>query len=257
MDAMEGLHVAADVAELEDLMADGWWPLEHDRLGGWLLRASEGFTGRGNSALAIGDPGRPLDDAINAVEEFYRERGLPPRFAVPTPEVGQVSGGLADVLDERGYDVVTPTAVMTGFAGVVTGHVDSDPDDVRLAPEPDAGWLSVYRYRGSALEPVALDLLLSAPHQVFASIERDGFTVAVGRLAVSRGWGGITAMEVAETYRGQGLARAVLTALAAYAADRGAPNLYLQVSADNAPARRLYASAGFADHHGYHYRVLS
>ena len=250
------MDVAAEVAELEGLMADGWWPLEHAWMGGWLLRASQGFTGRGNSALAIGDPGHPLDEAIHAVEMFYDERGLPARFALPTPRVGQISGGLADVLAGRGYDVVTPTAVMTAPSEDVAATAMTGTDDVVLAAEPDRGWLSVYRYRGRALEPVARELLVSAPCQVFASLWRDGVTVAVGRLAISRGWGGITAMEVAEPHRGNGYARTVLAALSTYAAGHGAPNLYLQVSADNAPARRLYRSAGFADHHGYHYRVL-
>jgi ribosomal protein S18 acetylase RimI-like enzyme len=31
--------------------------------------------------------------------------------------------------------------------------------------------------------------------------------------------------------------------------------MYLQVAEANAGARALYESAGFAPHHGYHYRV--
>src|SRR3954467_345395 len=63
------------VADLERTMADGWRPLEVETLGGWLLRASGGFTRRGNSALALGSPGRPLDDAVAAVESWYDSRG--------------------------------------------------------------------------------------------------------------------------------------------------------------------------------------
>jgi ribosomal protein S18 acetylase RimI-like enzyme len=35
----------------------------------------------------------------------------------------------------------------------------------------------------------------------------------------------------------------------------GAEGIYLQVVNDNGAARALYRQAGFADHHGYHYRV--
>ena len=43
--------------------------------------------------------------------------------------------------------------------------------------------------------------------------------------------------------------------LAAVAVARGGQHLYLQVEDGNAAARRLYRQAGFAEHHGYHYRV--
>jgi N-acetylglutamate synthase len=242
------------VDELEDVMARGWWPLEHAWLGGWLLRASAGFTGRGNSALPLGDPGWSVASAITRVEDFYRARRLPPRFAVPWPEVGEVdSGELARTLQKRGYGVATPTAVMTADAAAVA---QTDRTRVSIIDHPDPGWLQLYRYRGQQLPPQALGLLTSAPYQRFASVVDDGRTVAVGRLAIARGWGGITAMEVADTHRGRGLARAVLATLAQHAADHRAPHLYLQVATDNTAARRLYESAGFADHHGYHYRAI-
>ncbi len=50
-------------------------------------------------------------------------------------------------------------------------------------------------------------------------------------------------------------ARAVTAALASRAAARGVPGLFLQVTDENARARTLYRELGFADHHGYHYRV--
>jgi hypothetical protein len=43
--------------------------------------------------------------------------------------------------------------------------------------------------------------------------------------------------------------------LRAAAAGRGMTGLYLQVDKDNSSARSLYRRVGFADHHGYHYRI--
>jgi ribosomal protein S18 acetylase RimI-like enzyme len=80
-----------------------------------------------------------------------------------------------------------------------------------------------------------------------------GRTVAVCRLAVSRAWGGITAMEVAPSHRRRGLARAVLSALAAASVRLGGISLYLQVAQENGAAQRLYAAAGFTVHHRYAY----
>ena len=38
-------------------------------------------------------------------------------------------------------------------------------------------------------------------------------------------------------------------------AEKGAVASYLQVEADNHPARRIYQRLGFADAYAYHYRV--
>lgn len=245
-------HTAVGLVELEEAMADGWWPLEHAWLGRWLQRASAGFTGRGNSTLPLGDPGVPLAVAVDRVEAFYRSRDLRPRFAVPSPVVGDVSAGpLVAELQRRGYAAETPTVVMTAPTAAVARDTD-----VQILERPDDAWLSVYRYRDQPLPPAAGALLVSAQHQRFAAVVDGGETVAVGRVAVSRGWGGITAMQVAGSHRGRGLARDVLAALAAHALSAGATGLYLQVALENTAARTLYASAGFADHHGYHYRLL-
>ena len=65
--------------------ARGWRAPEEASLGNWLLRAAEGFTGRANSALAVGDPGLPLAGAVDEAEAWYRARGLPPMIVIPGP----------------------------------------------------------------------------------------------------------------------------------------------------------------------------
>jgi N-acetylglutamate synthase len=56
--------------------------------------------------------------------------------------------------------------------------------------------------------------------------------------------------------RRRGHARALVHALARWAEQR-CTHAMLQVESTNAPARTLYASAGFVAHHEYHYRKLS
>lgn len=57
----------------------------------------------------------------------------------------------------------------------------------------------------------------------------------------------ILSLAVAPALRGQGLGRALLEQAAATAAGCGAAAMFLEVSATNAAARRLYAAAGFAE----------
>lgn len=270
-------HRALSVEGLEDVMADGWRPVELERLGGWRLRASLGFTSRGNSALPLGSPGVALPAAVEVVERFYVARGLTPRVVVPhqlsgpDPLSGPVGDPVDALLERRGWVVHTPTLVMTASAAQVlsthhTTETRAGTPAVAEVPatgevmvvmdaEPDAAWLDLYRYRGQPSPPVARQLLLSAPAQAFTSVRRGGATVAVGRVAASRGWAGITAMQVADAHRRQGLGQVVLAALAGWALGHGAPSLYLQVARENSGARALYASSGFTDHHGYHYRL--
>jgi len=126
---------------------------------------------------------------------------------------------------------------------------------VDLNPEPTQSWLDRYHYRGQRLPPIARQVLVSAPSQAFASIRRDGGIVAIGRVAVADGWGGLTAVEVHPGHRRTGLGTAITAALAAAAAAQGAVSLYLQVAVGNQAARALYARTGFIEHHGYHYRL--
>jgi predicted GNAT family acetyltransferase len=105
------------------------------------------------------------------------------------------------------------------------------------------------------LPPIARQLLVSAPFQAFASIRRDGEIVAIGRIAVADGWGGLTAVELHPGYRRTSWPPRLPPPLAAAAAAQRAPSLYLQVAACNHAARALYVRSGFTEHHGYHYRV--
>ncbi|NYV78217.1 GNAT family N-acetyltransferase, partial [Streptomyces sp. UH6] len=66
---------AASFRELAGVTARAWPPVESEPLGGWVLRASSGFTRRANSVLAVGDPGLELDDALAVVAAWYGERG--------------------------------------------------------------------------------------------------------------------------------------------------------------------------------------
>jgi len=247
------------ITELERVASRHWRGTEEDRLGGWLLRAADGFTGRANSALPLGDPGIPLDDALAAIIRWYRARALPPMIAVPLPLEGDGScHRLDNHLSERSWPtrpgpalvMVADLATVPLAAGLPAGtefHVDAEPDDA---------WLATYHYRGQDQQPpVTRTVLMSAPAQAFASIRNKSEVLAIGRLSIADGWAGITAVEVSRARRGAGLGRALTSAICAEAAARGARQVFLQVEAGNVPARTLYERCGFRYSHRYHYRV--
>jgi N-acetylglutamate synthase len=245
----------ADVLALQEVAALGWPAPDTERLGGWLLRAGGGFTGRANSVLPAGDPGLPLDAALRHVEAWYAARRLPALVQVPLPACADLDAALA----ERGYGQAVSAAhvLVAEVAGVLAaagGGGDPGPR-VRVDPEPSGDWLALYHYRRARTLPAVARGIMTAPeHVAFATAEDGGEPVAIGRAVVTGDWAGLTALEVREDRRRRGYARAVLAALAEWALGLGARRVYLQVAVDNAPALALYARLAFTCHHTYHYR---
>jgi GNAT superfamily N-acetyltransferase len=233
---------------LERIAAAGWPAPDRANLGEWLLRAAEGWTARGNSALPIGDPGRTLNDAVNAVEEWYRSRGLPPRITVPDP----VGGRITAELTRRGWTPAAPTLVQTATLTDVVAATSAETA-VRLDTEPPQAWFAaVAGYKGG-LPDVARQIVTGVPLARYAGIYGpDGSPVAVGRGVIAEAsWLGISLVTVDPAHRRRGLGRAIVGALARWAAEAGAARAYLQVEERNAAAVAMYAPLGFATHHTY------
>jgi N-acetylglutamate synthase len=239
------------IDDLERVAAQHWQAPDTGQCGQWLLRAAGGFTGRANSALPAGDPGMPLAQAVDEVQAWYRDRGLPPMIVLFG---GSRPHPLTPVLAERAwYPRQNPAYVMT--AAIADVLAASPAAQVDLSPEPGEDFLRLYKYMGQDLPPIAHTLLMSSPWQAFGAIRRDGRTVAVGRVSVAQGWAGLTAIQVDASCQRQGLGRAITTGLAAAAAQAGARDIFLQVGVANEPARQLYFRCGFRDSHKYTYMI--
>jgi N-acetylglutamate synthase len=266
------------MTDLERVAAAHWRGTEEEWLGDWLLRAAGGFTGRANSALPLGEPGRPLDDALAAVSRWYRDRGLPPMIAVPVPlearvpcVAGATPGARREAVeaDDAGSELDARLArrswlVRPGPAFVMVADLPlaipgdglADGGAVHVSPEPDESWAARYHYRGQDhLPPIARQVLTSAREQSFVSIRDGDEVLAITRLSIAAGWAGLTAVEVHPGHRRQGLGVAVSAAACRVAARRGIQRVFLQTEADNAPAQALYQRLGFRYAHRYHYRV--
>ncbi|MFC7915074.1 GNAT family N-acetyltransferase [Streptomyces sp. NPDC057386] len=240
---------AASYAELARITARGWQPVESERLGEWELRAAAGFTRRANSVLPLGDPGMPLDDALDAVQRWYGDRGLPPYVQTATGAEGTQELLCAE-LEKRGWTREVSAELWVGSLAPVADRADAG--DVVLSREADEAWLARYQRKG--VSEVALRVLGSGPSVWFATVPGvSGEPAAIGRLVVDGRWAGFAAVEVDPALRRQGLATTVMAALARRALDEGASAAWLQVETDNDGARALYARLGFATHHTYHH----
>ena len=241
--------------ELEEVSGRIWPAPDEEWLGRWWLRSAGGFTARAGAVRPLGDPGRPLDDALAYVVDWYASRALPAMIRV-------VSGSnLGAELDRRGWAVATDCVVQTvtvaRLARLLGARAASGPSPmVQTSGEPPPSWL--LRYHAGTITPVALQVLTGAADVVFATIDAGDPTaaaVAIGRAAVEPPWAGFSAIEVDPALRRQGHARAVMETLTEWAASRGAVRAWLEVLAENRPAVALYESLGFTEHHRYTYRT--
>ncbi|MGW0531762.1 GNAT family N-acetyltransferase [Streptomyces sp. NPDC003032] len=242
---------AASYEELARVSARAWQPVESERLGDWELRAAAGFTRRANSVLPLGDPGRPLDEALTYVRHWYAARGLPAYVQTATGAEG-TQELLCAGLEARGWEREVSAELHIGGLAPVA-DLDADVSRVDLSRSCDESWLRRYGRAGESA-PHVPKVLASGPSVWFASVPGSGdSTAAIGRCVVDGRWAGFMAVEVDPEHRRQGLATAVMAALARRALLDGASAAWLQVEDGNDGARALYGRLGFAAHHAYHH----
>jgi N-acetylglutamate synthase len=254
-------HRAISVGSLELVMAQHWQATEQDWLGGWLLRASGGFTNRANSVLAVGEPGMPMDVAVLEVTDWYADRGLRPVAAAPEPRLDEDDTeqllAAAGAFESAGWRPIPGAGalVLTGPTGELRGAGGGLPAGLvlELRDNPDEAWLEQYHYRGQAVPAHGVRLLTSAPEQVFAAIRDGDRVVGVARGSLAERWAGLTAMDVEPEHRRQGLGSALVAAIAGWGWQRGARSIWLQVGETNEVARKAYLANGFEPHHSYAY----
>lgn len=250
-----GPHLAISMADLQELMVAGMPPLRTAWLGRWLLRESDGYTGRANSALPLGDPGRPLPEALSAVDSWYRERGQEPLLQVYGPEGFDMSSDVvgAAALD-AGWTAFQRTLVLTASVdSLLSPSPGCNQAAAFVGKQPDEHWWTGAAEREQSHRSTAADIFSGVEDGEYVTLTLDSEVVAVGRVAFARAWAGVFSVHVLPDHRRRGLAHQVMTVVARSARTRGIRSMYLQVSRDNDAAVALYRSLGFRIHHEYWY----
>jgi GNAT superfamily N-acetyltransferase len=237
-----------DVDQLFLTAALGRPAAETAYVGHWLLRASSGWTGRGNSLLPAGDPGMPVPHALQQASAFYSERNLPAQAQVRlgSPQDQEIRAcGWGDARPEQSDVLVMHTTL---------DHVNGEPAyDVQLTEQPNEAWYAA-AFEGR-VPVVAPQVLEGAPKAVFASVSLDGAVVAVGRGSMTGHWLGVDTIRVCSGYRRRGLGTAIVQGLARWSGPHGGRRTYLEALLENAAAMATYTRLGYRE--AYRYRYLT
>jgi ribosomal protein S18 acetylase RimI-like enzyme len=218
---------------------------------GWLLRQSGGKIRRINSANPLrGDRAAP-EAVLGAIEAFYGDRQQTPLFRVP-----DIAGEMDAALDRHGYDTEGGTIHL--FGGI-DDLADIRDEQVAVAATPDEGWFAA-RFRMGSYDDAERRVFRAmtgriAGNRAFVSMQRDGLVVAIAYGVIHDRLLVLESVETDGGFRQQGLGRRTVGGLIDWARRQGASAGCLQVVADNAPGRALYASLGFKrELYRYHYR---
>lgn len=240
---------------VEDAGLNASAPPQQRWLDGWMLRLSPGKAKRARCVNALA-PGRvPLDQRLALARAAYREAGLPLLLRI-TPFSHPAS--LGQQLADLGFHRLDDTRVM-----VCPALPDAAPSwrsaDWRLESVGHGAFAqAVGELRGSPLSQRAAqaERLENAPVPFQGFVVRgEGGVLGCAQVAREGELVGLYDVFTAPSVRGRGLARTLCATLLARSREAGARIGYLQVEADNAPARAIYQRLGFRDAYGYHYRT--
>jgi ribosomal protein S18 acetylase RimI-like enzyme len=241
------------LSRIEDAGLNASAPPQQRWIDGWLVRFSPGKAKRARCVNAVAAGRLPVGEKLARCEDVYHRAGLP-MFVRITPF--SLPAGLDAHLGYLGFHAVDDTRVMV--LADLDGAAARSPDGAELRDIPlDAFAHRVGAFRGSPLaqRQAHVERLASSPVPFFAcELLVDGESVACGQMALEDDLVGLYDIFTAPAARGRGHAETVCRHLLAEGQRRGARHAYLQVDADNAPARAVYHRLGFTDGYAYHYR---
>lgn len=242
------------LARVEDAGLNACAPREQRWLDGWLLRLSPAKAKRGRSINALADGHLPLDTRLALAREAFAAAGLPMIVRI-TPFTRPAT--LAADLQDRGFRRFDDTRVMVRPALETLPAPAALPHGCemrRADPGAFADLLGAWRgsskgQRAAHAQRLAHSPVSCEPWVLYRGTE----PVAAGQATQEADLVGLYDVFTPPAHRAQGWAGRLCAALLARARQSGATTAYLQVDAENTPARTLYHRLGFRDAYAYHY----
>jgi RimJ/RimL family protein N-acetyltransferase len=234
------------IDELEEVTFKSWPSFEERRIHGWVARYAGGYTRRVNAASFLHTTTTAPTVIIEKCESWFRERGETPTFRiVARPE----TQGVERELEARGY-----RRELESVAMVADGNSELLSQAVGMEEVSIPKWIELStEFSGESENENGAQrrLLESISTAKVCGVVGGACGVSVVVDSSCGFFGIVTNPEM----RRQGYGELIMRALARWGRDHGATCFYLQVRANNEPARKLYEKLGFRDAYTYSFRV--
>ena len=244
------------LSRIEDAGLNASAPPQQRWLDGWLVRFSPGKAKRARCINPVAEGRLTVEAKLGLCRTFYASAGLPLVVRItPFSAPSDIDARLAAAGLQRHDD--TRVMVRASLAALPAAEEASSIRIEQLSLRAFAE--TVGRFRGSTLaerEAHAQRLSESpVPFFAYVLVDPERGALACGQFALESELVGLYDVYTIAAERSRGLARILCTRLLEEATQRGASVAYLQVDAENEPARRVYRRLGFEDAYAYHYRA--
>lgn len=252
-------NMKAHIQKYEEMCLNGHVALNTFLYDGWLLKFSEGYTGRANSVSVFYPSSMPFTDKVPLCEQMYKQQGLPCQF-----KITELDTELNDFLANRGYELVTTTDLM-----VCDLDCPVEPDNDTSSPDNDSKieyifsttpeeWLPLFfkiHEINDAHDQDVYTRMLSKVlvDTIYCTLMYEGKPAACSSAAIENGYMLLQNVVVSSELRGLGLGKKVCRAILEKAFEAGAHHSYLQVVQTNTVAVNLYNKLGFEKLYSYWY----
>ena len=242
-----------EIQKYEEMCLNGHVALNTLLYDGWLLKFSEGYTGRANSVSLFYPSHKPIAEKVTYCEEVYKKQGLPCQF-----KITENDSELNDFLAKRGYQPVTPTHLMICNLKDWSNTTDADSSIKYIFSYKPDEWLPIF-YKVHEINDLhdqdvynrMVAKVLS--ETIYCTLIYEGQPAACASASIENGYMLLQNVIVDKQLREKGLGKKVCTALLAKAKENGAHNSFLQVVQTNTPAVNLYKKLGFEKLYSYWY----
>lgn len=235
----------------EELSFNSHPSLQTQYYDGWILRFANGYTHRANSVNMIYPSTLDVNIKIEECEKRYANQMLPCVFKLTDGS----EEDLDKILKERGYQVVTPTTIMS----MELQNHNFVTSDCIITPHADDEWLRTYyelcrvEEHNQITAKQMLDAVMNT--SLYCRIVENGQNIACANAVIERGYAVLLNVIVEEKHRGRGFGRQLCESLLCEAKLRGVHTSYLQVVQNNKTAINLYEKLGYKNVYSYWYRV--
>ncbi|SEQ39413.1 Acetyltransferase (GNAT) family protein [Treponema bryantii] len=250
---MGDTYMNEQIQKFEEMCLNGHVALNTLLYDGWILKFSEGYTGRANSITVLYPSSKSFEEKVPFCEQAYKKQGLPCLF-----KITEIDSELNDFLAKRGYEPVTPTDLM--ICDLTTSPVTSEKDssiEYIFSSVPDE-WLPVFLKVHEINDLHDQDVFRRMISKVlvdtiYCTLIYEGKPAACASAAIENGYMLLQNVVVSPELRGHGLGKKVCSALLEKSQKESAHHSFLQVVQTNDIAVNLYKKLGFEKLYSYWY----